>query len=120
VAAPLTGKRGAALAVATGVRAMVRAYLGLGEGACKRGAVHLRCRPDRLHRQELLDPIHNWFAPHIQQSKVVALPFALYEIVIIGPPAEFARRWLSGAPGLDMKVAMRTLPDTVWRALARG
>ena len=36
----------------------------------------------------------------------------------IGPPAEFARRWLSGVPGLELGEALRVLPGTVWRSLA--
>ena len=45
--------------------------------------------------------------------------FTLMEVVVVGPAAEFARRWLSGAPGLEMDAALKALPDAVWRSIAR-
>jgi AcrR family transcriptional regulator len=69
-------------------------------------------------KQRLVSPFLDWLRPFVDGGDVVRLPPALYEIAIIGPPAEFARRWLSGVPGLHLDEALRVLPGTVWRSLA--
>jgi AcrR family transcriptional regulator len=68
-------------------------------------------------KQRLVAPFLDWIRPHVARRAVAPLPPALYEIVIIGPPAEFARRWLAGVPGLRMPEALRVLPAAVWRAV---
>ena len=70
-------------------------------------------------KQALVSPFVTWFQGHIDSGAIVALPPALMEVVVIGPPAEFARRWLSGGPGLEMRAATKALPEAVWRAIAR-
>jgi AcrR family transcriptional regulator len=69
-------------------------------------------------KQRLVAPIFAWAAPFIERGEIIALPPPFYEVLIIGPAAEFARRWLGGVPGLDVEVAMRVLPETVWRSIA--
>jgi len=68
---------------------------------------------------DLVSPFVRWFQSHIDAGSIVALPPALMEVVVVGPAAEFARRWLSGVPGLEMDAAVKALPDTVWRSVAR-
>jgi AcrR family transcriptional regulator len=68
-------------------------------------------------KQRLVAPFLEWIRPHVASGAVVAIPPALYEIVLIGPPAELARRWLSGVPGLEIDRAIEVLPGIVWRAL---
>ncbi|MBX3209996.1 MAG: TetR/AcrR family transcriptional regulator [Labilithrix sp.] len=55
--------------------------------------------------------------PHVASGVVVALPEPLLEMLIIGPVAETARRWLAGAPGIDLREASRLLPERIWRAV---
>jgi AcrR family transcriptional regulator len=111
----------------TGVEALVRAYLAWvkdhpNEASFIYAAAHnefvVQWHAElRAFKQELLVPIFAWFAPYIERGDVVRFPLPLYEIVIIGPVAEFSRRWLSGADGLDVDVAMRLLPASIWRAV---
>jgi hypothetical protein len=68
---------------------------------------------------DLVSPFVRWFQAHIDAGSIVDLPPALMEVVVVGPAAEFARRWLSGVPGLQMDAAVRALPDAVWRSVAR-
>jgi AcrR family transcriptional regulator len=64
------------------------------------------------------DPIARWLRPHVEAGRVIDLPPALYEVVLIGPPAEACRRILSGASGLTFASARATLPDLVWASVA--
>jgi AcrR family transcriptional regulator len=112
----------------SGIQAMVRAYLGwVVENPDAARFIYAAGQSKAVTRwhtelaefkQELVAPIFAWAAPYIERGEIVALPPAFYEVLIIGPAAEFARRWLGGVPGLDVEVAMRVLPGTVWRAIA--
>ncbi|MDF2697265.1 MAG: putative transcriptional regulator, TetR family [Labilithrix sp.] len=55
--------------------------------------------------------------PHVRSGAIVALPEPLLEMLIIGPVAEISRRWLAGAPGIDIEEAARLVPERVWRAV---
>lgn len=66
-----------------------------------------------------LEAILAWLRPHIRAGRIVALPEPLIEVLVIGPVAEAARRWLAGAPDLDLEDAARVLPERIWRALRR-
>jgi AcrR family transcriptional regulator len=111
-----------------GVRAIVRSYLRWVQAHREEarfiyaaGQTDLLTKwSDELNisKQKLVQPVLAWFQPLIERGAVAALPPALYEIMVIGPPAEFARRWLSDVPGLDMFVALKVLPDAVWRSVA--
>lgn len=60
-----------------------------------------------------------WLRPYVQKGIVVEMPEPLYEMMMIGPVAEVARRWLAGDPRLDLDDAARVLPERIWRALRR-
>lgn len=66
-----------------------------------------------------LERIFAWLHPHVQAGKIVALPAPLFEILVVGPVAEAARRWLAGAPDFDLDEAARLLPERIWRAVRR-
>jgi AcrR family transcriptional regulator len=113
-----------------GVRELVRSYLGWVAdhpdaaryiyAAASQAELMESWRSDLVgFKQELVSPFVKWFQGHIERGTIVELPPALMEVVVIGPPAEFARRWLSQVPGLDLAEAMKSLPDTVWRSIAR-
>jgi hypothetical protein len=38
-------------------------------------------------------------------------------MLVIGPVAETARRWLAGAPGIDLTTAAAVLPERIWRSI---
>src|SRR3712207_7429013 len=46
-----------------------------------------------------------------------SIPEPLVEVLLIGPVAETARRWLSGMPGLDIADAIEVLPERIWQSL---
>ncbi|MBP7734947.1 MAG: TetR/AcrR family transcriptional regulator [Spirochaetes bacterium] len=50
-------------------------------------------------------------------GQFVKLPEFMYEMIIIGPAAETARRWLDGDPAVDIARAEKDLPDRILRAL---
>jgi hypothetical protein len=54
---------------------------------------------------------------HVRAGAIVAMPEPLLEMMIIGPVAELARRWLAGVPGIDLEEAARLLPERVWRSV---
>ncbi|MCT9935350.1 TetR/AcrR family transcriptional regulator [Planotetraspora sp. A-T 1434] len=59
-----------------------------------------------------------WLRPHIDAGAVADLPMPLIEMLLIGPVAEVTRRWIAGAPGIDLDEAARVLPGPIWRSLS--
>jgi AcrR family transcriptional regulator len=64
-----------------------------------------------------IDALLAWLRPHVAAGRVVDLPAWLVEMLLIGPVAETARRWLAEAPGIDLALAARLLPERIWRSL---
>lgn len=64
-----------------------------------------------------LERIIGRIRPHVQSGAIVALPEPLLETMIIGPVAEVSRRWIAGAPGIDLDEASLLLPERVWRSV---
>jgi AcrR family transcriptional regulator len=58
-----------------------------------------------------------WMAPHIAAGRVADLPPAVMEMLLIGPVAETARRWLSADHAIDLDEAAAVLPARIWRSL---
>ena len=110
-----------------GVRALVRAYLAFAEKyPDETRLIYAAAHSDLVesHRDELdtlaaslVAPLVQWVAPHIEAGRIIALPPAMLEVVLIGPVAEASRRILTGTPGLSFAEAAATLPRLVWRAV---
>lgn len=64
-----------------------------------------------------IEELYGWFAGQVAAGRVVDLPLVVLEGLVIGPPAELSRRWLAGAPGIDLAAAERTVPDLVWQGV---
>jgi AcrR family transcriptional regulator len=64
-----------------------------------------------------LERITRAIRPHVRSGAIARLPEPLLEMLIIGPAAEIARRWLSGAPGIDLEEASRLVPERIWRSV---
>ena len=64
-----------------------------------------------------LERIVGALRPHVRSGAIVALREPLLEMLIIGPVAEIARRWLAGAPGIDLAEAARLVPERIWRSV---
>jgi AcrR family transcriptional regulator len=114
----------------TGVQSLVRAYLGwVSQNRDAARFIYAAGQSELIAKwrdeldvfdQRLLRPILEWLAVHARSRSLVPMRPALFEVVVIGPIAEFARRWLFGVPGLDLDEALQVLPETVWRAVAQG
>lgn len=122
------GALGGHRAARTGVQAMVRAYLTwVAENPQAAQFIYAAGQTKAIDRwrdelagfkQRLVAPIFAWATPFIESGDIVSLPPAFYEVLIIGPAAEFSRRWLGGVPGLEVEVALRVLPETVWKSIS--
>jgi AcrR family transcriptional regulator len=112
----------------TGVRAAARAYLEFAEAhRAEAGFVQTSAYAAFLPahasaiaeaKGPLLARMMEWLRPHIAAGDVVDLPPALLEMLLSGPVAETTRRWLAGAPGVDLAEAAEALPERVWRSLS--
>ncbi|MER7541795.1 TetR/AcrR family transcriptional regulator [Actinomadura sp.] len=58
-----------------------------------------------------------WMAPHVTAGRVARLSPAMMEMLLIGPVAETARRWLSDPASVDLDEAAAVLPSRIWRSL---
>ncbi|CUU56899.1 regulatory protein, tetR family [Parafrankia irregularis] len=118
---------------AAGIRAAVVGYLGFvrDEPAAAR-VIHLSGFAPRTPEQAAalarakavrLDRLMAWLGPHTSAGRIVDLPAPLVEMLLIGPPAELARRWLAAGaqtgadPGGDLAAAIELLPERVWQSL---
>ncbi|MEV4169229.1 TetR/AcrR family transcriptional regulator [Nonomuraea sp. NPDC049709] len=64
-----------------------------------------------------LERLNGWIRGHMDAGTVARLPVAQVEMLLIGPVAEVTRRWLAGAPEIDLEESARILPDRIWRSL---
>lgn len=113
---------------ASGVRALVESYLDFAEAHPHEARMIYAAAHTELTRdfrpelsalaERVTRPIADWLAPHVAAGTVVDLPPPLYEVVLVGPPAEAARRILTGTPGLTFEAAKAALPERVWAAVA--
>ncbi|WP_106400347.1 TetR/AcrR family transcriptional regulator [Actinocorallia populi] len=113
-----------------GVIAAVRAYLGFAaEHRVEAGFIHASAYAAFLPahapaiaaaKEPLLRRMMDWTRPHVAAGEIVDLPPALMEMLLIGAAAETTRRWLAGAPGIDLAEASELLPERVWRSLRAG
>ncbi|MFI7110070.1 TetR/AcrR family transcriptional regulator [Nonomuraea sp. NPDC050227] len=65
-----------------------------------------------------LGRLNAWIGARMAEGTVARLPAAQVEMLLIGPVAEVSRRWLAGAPDIDLDEAARVLPDRVWLSLS--
>jgi AcrR family transcriptional regulator len=110
-----------------GVTALVAAYLRfVQQNRTQAMFIHASAYADFLpaHAQRIaadkesrMRRMAEWLRPHVAAGRVVDLPDALLEMLVIGPVAETSRRWLAGAPGIDLDEAARLLPDRIWRSV---
>lgn len=71
-------------------------------------------------KSQALLRLHTWLATQVRAGEIRDIPPALFEMIVIGPVAETARRWLGGARDIDPKEASRVLPDLIWRSVAKA
>lgn len=110
----------------TGVRAVVRAYLGFVREHRAAGMLLHSAHADRLGmaqgrelrdaQEARLSPLGEWLARWSEKGEIAPLPPALLESLVMGPVIGVARRWLS-VGDVDLDEAARVLPERIWRAI---
>lgn len=58
-----------------------------------------------------------WMTPHIEAGDIIALPPWAYDVIMMGPAHEFARRWLAGMREMSIETAQTIIADAIWRAV---
>lgn len=110
-----------------GIEALVRAYLAFTKRHRDRALfVHAQAHASFVPahgpaiaaaREPRLGALEAWLAPHVAAHRLVRLPGPLFEMLVVGPVAETARRWLAGDPTIDLDAAARLLPPRIVRAV---
>jgi AcrR family transcriptional regulator len=113
----------------TGVVAFVRAYLEFAQrhpdearfihGAPSGGFLASHGARIAEAKAARMEPILAWLRKHVAAGEIADVPEPLFEMLVVGPVAELTRRWLAGAPGLDLAEAARVLPEPIWRSVRR-
>ncbi|MEV1000660.1 TetR/AcrR family transcriptional regulator [Nonomuraea sp. NPDC050202] len=111
-----------------GVRRVVTAYLGFTAGHADQArfihaapyAIDLGPYAERIAADKAprLARLNGWILGHMDAGTVARLPVAQVEMLLVGPVAEVTRRWLAGAPEIDLAEAARVLPERIWRSLS--
>ncbi|MFH8569332.1 TetR/AcrR family transcriptional regulator [Streptomyces sp. NPDC017993] len=111
----------------SGIRAVVRAYLGFVRDhpdaarlvhsvpADRYGMAH--AKEIRDSQEARLSPVAGWIRTRIDSGELAPLPVPLIESFILGPVVAVARRWLT-IGDVDLEEAERALPDRIWRSVS--
>ncbi|MEU1673731.1 TetR/AcrR family transcriptional regulator [Streptomyces roseifaciens] len=112
----------------TGIRALVLAYLRFTEehrdaalflhASAYSGYLAAHAEEIRAAKAAKLSGLGEWLRSRIGAGEIVPMPPALIEVLVMGPVAEAARRWLASTyDDIDLTEAARILPDSIWRSL---
>jgi AcrR family transcriptional regulator len=74
------------------------------------GEYHTEIEKEKSGRMERLAAVVH---AHVDTGRVKELPLFVHEVLIIGPVAEAARRWLSGGSDADLALAVKHLPTQI-------
>ncbi|MFG2888412.1 TetR/AcrR family transcriptional regulator [Streptomyces sp. NPDC048248] len=111
----------------TGIRAVVRAYLGFvrdhpdaarlvhSVAADRYGMAH--AKEIRDSQEARLSPVAEWIRKRIDSGELAPLPVPVIESLVLGPVVGVARRWLT-IGDIDLEGAVRDLPDRIWRSVS--
>ncbi|MBZ9638184.1 TetR/AcrR family transcriptional regulator [Streptomyces sp. PSKA30] len=111
----------------TGVRAIVKTYLGFIQEHPEAGMLLHSSRADRLGmtqarqlrdaQEARLSPLSDWIGLYVEKGEIAPLPPALIESLVLGPVIGTARRWLA-VGDVDLDKAARLLPERIWRSIS--
>lgn len=111
----------------TGVRALVRAYLGFVQAHPDVSRLLHSSRADQVGMEqgrELRDvqearmpPLTSWVLRHVERGEIAPLSPALLESLLLGPVVGVSRRWLT-LGDVDLDEAARILPERIWRSIS--
>ena len=110
----------------TGVRALVRTYLGFVQKHPDVSRLLHSSRADQVgmeQARELRDvhearmpPLTSWVLRHVERGEIAPLSPALLESLLLGPVVGVSRRWLT-VGDVDLDEAARILPERIWRSI---
>ena len=110
----------------TGVRALVRTYLGFVQKHPDVSRLLHSSRADQVGMEqgrELRDvqearmpPLTSWVLRHVERGEIAPLSPALLESLLLGPVVGVSRRWLT-VGDVDLDEAARILPERIWRSI---
>lgn len=69
--------------------------------------------------REHLHFLKAWFAPHVQDGSIQALPIEVYHALIIGPAQDFALKWLAGKTRSEFAEHRTLFAEAGWRSVSR-
>lgn len=111
----------------TGIRAFVHAYLRFTKerrdaalflhASAYSGYLAVHAEEIRVAKEAKLAPMAQWMGARMLKGEIAPVPPAVIEVLVIGPPCEAARRWLSDTYDVDLDEVARYLPDAIWRSL---
>jgi hypothetical protein len=55
--------------------------------------------------------------PYMASGEIIALPPWAYDVIMMGPAHEFARRWLAGMREMPLTRAQTIIANAIWRAV---
>lgn len=70
-----------------------------------------------VEKRRAFMPLLVRFGGYVEAGELVSASPAMLEMLLIGPAAETARRWLSDERAVDLAEARRCLPAATWRAV---
>lgn len=111
----------------TGVRALVHAYLRFTQehpdaalfvhASAYSGYLSAHAERIRTAKAAKMTVVAEWMLPRVLSGEMAPLPGPLLEVLVMGPIAEAAHRWLASTYDMDLVEAERILPDRIWRSL---
>ena len=110
-----------------GIHALVRHHLRwvernpqLAQFLANRRETELRSATEARVRElnrAFLPRVAAWVERHVEVGALRALPFDLWEPVLLGPSQELARLWLAGRIRITLREAERDLAEATWKAV---
>ncbi|WP_328406183.1 hypothetical protein OHS70_03615 [Streptomyces sp. NBC_00390] len=88
-----------------------------GDASAYSGYLTAHAEEIRKAKSAQLAGIAQWLALRIAADEIAPVPAPLIEVLVLGPAAEAARRWLANPADIDLAEAARVLPERVWHSL---
>ncbi|MEU8436439.1 TetR/AcrR family transcriptional regulator [Streptomyces sp. NPDC029216] len=111
----------------TGVRALVKAYLEFTRdhrdaalflhASAYSGYLAGHATEISTAKEAQLGPLMAWMGARMTKGEIRPIPAAVVEVMVMGPTAETAKRWLASTYEMDLDQAVKHLPEAIWRSL---
>ncbi|MGW6868032.1 TetR/AcrR family transcriptional regulator [Streptomyces sp. NPDC054904] len=118
---------GRARSARTGIRALVTTYLRFTRenpemarflhGSAYSSYLPVHADPARGVEPDHFPRVADHLRPWVEAGEIAALPDALLEVLVVGPVAVAAHRWLATPQDIDLTEAARVLSERIWRSI---